>query len=33
VDRLVGYGLKFESGFRDTHLSAQSAPGVLVGEK
>jgi hypothetical protein len=33
VDRLVGYGLKFESGFRDTHLSAQPAPGVLVGEK
>ncbi len=23
ADRLVGYGLKFESGFRNTHLSAQ----------
>lgn len=26
ADRLLGYGLKFESGFRDTHLSAQPAP-------
>ncbi|NLV06190.1 DUF4260 family protein [Haloarcula rubripromontorii] len=26
ADRLVGYGLKFESGFRDTHLSTQPAP-------
>ena len=26
ADRLAGYGLKFESGFRDTHLSTQPAP-------
>jgi hypothetical protein len=26
ADRLVGYGLKFETGFRDTHLSTQPAP-------
>lgn len=26
VDRLFGYGLKFESGFTDTHLSSQPAP-------
>lgn len=26
ADRLVGYGLKFESGFKDTHLSVQPAP-------
>jgi hypothetical protein len=26
ADRLVGYGLKFESGFKDTHLSTQPAP-------
>ena len=26
LDRLVGYGLKFESGFKTTHLSTQSAP-------
>lgn len=26
ADRLVGYGLKFESGFKETHLSAQPAP-------
>lgn len=26
LDRLVGYGLKFESGFKNTHLSTQSAP-------
>ena len=31
VDRLAGYGLKYESGFRDTHLSTQPAPfGALV---
>lgn len=24
ADRLVGYGLKYDSGFRDTHLSPQS---------
>jgi hypothetical protein len=26
ADRLVGYGLKYETGFRETHLSAQPAP-------
>jgi hypothetical protein len=26
ADRLFGYGLKFESGFKDTHLSTQPAP-------
>ena len=26
ADRLVGYGLKYESGFGDTHLSTQPAP-------
>lgn len=26
VDRLAGYGLKFDTGFRDTHLGAQPAP-------
>jgi hypothetical protein len=26
ADRLVGYGLKFESGFENTHLSVQPAP-------
>ena len=26
ADRLVGYGLKFESGFKDTHLSTQPSP-------
>lgn len=26
ADRLAGYGLKFESGFEDTHLSRQPAP-------
>jgi hypothetical protein len=26
ADRLFGYGLKFESGFRETHLSAQPVP-------
>lgn len=25
ADRLLGYGLKFETGFKDTHLSAQPA--------
>lgn len=25
-DRLVGYGLKFPTGFKDTHLSKQTAP-------
>lgn len=26
ADRLLGYGLKFESGFKDTHLSTQPVP-------
>jgi len=26
ADRLFGYGLKFESGFEETHLSVQPAP-------
>lgn len=26
ADRLVGYGLKYESGFKHTHLSSQPAP-------
>lgn len=26
ADRLVGYGLKFESGFEETHLSTQPVP-------
>lgn len=26
ADRFVGYGLKFDSGFRDTHLSTQPPP-------
>lgn len=26
ADRLVGYGLKFKTGFKDTHLSTQPAP-------
>ena len=26
VDRLFGFGLKYETGFRDTHLSTQPAP-------
>lgn len=33
ADRLVGYGLKFSSGFKETHLSTQPAPvDVLVDE-
>jgi len=26
ADRLVGYGLKFETGFKETHLSTQASP-------
>jgi hypothetical protein len=26
ADRLVGYGLKYPSGFKDTHLSVQPVP-------
>jgi hypothetical protein len=32
ADRAVSYGLKFESGFKDTHLSTQPAPNALLGE-
>lgn len=31
LDRLAGYGLKFESGFKDTHLRTQPAPIAAVG--
>lgn len=30
ADRALGYGLKFESGFSDTHLSSQPAPTALL---
>lgn len=30
TDRAFGYGLKFESGFRDTHLSTQPVPNALL---
>jgi hypothetical protein len=34
ADRLVGYGLKFPTGFEDTHLSSQPAPvAALVDEE
>ena len=29
ADRLAGFGLKFESGFRDTHLGRQPNPAAL----
>ena len=32
ADRLVGYGLKYESGFRATHLSTQPAPIGTLGD-
>ncbi|MFC6905963.1 DUF4260 domain-containing protein [Halalkalicoccus tibetensis] len=32
ADRLFGYGLKFESGFTDTHLSTQPVPAPLRDE-
>jgi hypothetical protein len=32
ADRLFGYGLKFESGFRATHLSTQPAPLEVLSE-
>lgn len=32
VDRLAGFGLKFDSGFRDTHLSTQPAPVAALAE-
>jgi hypothetical protein len=30
ADRLLGYGLKHETGFRDTHLSRQQAPAPVA---
>lgn len=32
ADRLAGFGLKFESGFEDTHLSTQPRPARLLAE-
>lgn len=32
ADRLFGYGLKFDSGFTDTHLSAQPAPLAVLSD-
>jgi len=32
ADRLAGYGLKFETGFRDTHLSTQPPPASALVE-
>lgn len=32
ADRLVGYGLKFESGFKETHLSTQPVPVPAFGD-
>ena len=32
ADRLVGYGLKFETGFTETHLSTQPAPVAAITE-
>ena len=32
ADRFAGYGLKFESGFKDTHLSSQPAPASTLTE-
>jgi len=32
ADRLVGYGLKHESGFKQTHLSTQPAPLATLAE-
>jgi hypothetical protein len=29
ADRLLGYGLKYDTGFRDTHLSTQPVPAPL----
>lgn len=33
LDRLAGYGLKFESGFKDTHLGSQPAPVAVLGDE
>lgn len=33
MDRLVGYGLKYEAGFRETHLNRQPPPvGAFTGD-
>ena len=32
ADRVAGYGLKFETGFTDTHLSTQPAPTSVLEE-
>lgn len=32
MDRFVGYGLKFDSGFEDTHLSVQPVPHPILDE-
>ncbi|AWB26829.1 DUF4260 domain-containing protein [Halococcoides cellulosivorans] len=32
ADRLVGYGLKYESGFTETHLSTQPVPTEVLDE-
>lgn len=32
TDRTFGYGLEFESEFKDTHLSTHPAPNALLGE-
>lgn len=33
VDRLAGFGLKYETGFSDTHLDSQPAPVAVLGDK
>lgn len=32
ADRLVGYGLKYEAGFQDTHLRRQPAPSAVLAD-
>lgn len=32
ADRLFGYGLKFQSGFEDTHLTTQPSPTALISD-
>lgn len=33
ADRLAGFGLKYETGFKDTHLGSQPAPVAALGDK
>lgn len=33
ADRALGYGLKYESGFKDTHLSSQPVPASFLTEE